>query len=354
MNILLLGEFSAFHKNLKDGFEELGHNAVLASFGDGYKNIPSDISFNPKYKGLIAKLENRINPILSLPELKKFDVVQLINPFAFHFSFFPTEWFYKQIKNNNGKFFISACGSDAYYWQISRKKLKYGPFEDTKIYDHKKKHIFLESKKAFDFNKRVIENSNGVIPVMYDYKCGYEKEKKLKKLIPLPINTNSIPFEENILEDKLTIFHGLTRYGFKGTKYVEEAFKVLKKTFGSKIEVIIKGNLPLNKYLALLDRANIIIDQVNTYSSGMNALYSLSKGKVVLGGAESESLIAQGIESSPVVNVKPTSESIVDAIKPFIENPQLVKKTGLESRLFAERHHDAHKIAKKYLEIYES
>lgn len=37
MRILLLGEFSAFHKNLKEGLVALGHEVVLASHGDGWK-----------------------------------------------------------------------------------------------------------------------------------------------------------------------------------------------------------------------------------------------------------------------------------------------------------------------------
>ena len=37
MKILLLGDFSAVHKNLKDGLLELGHDVVLASDGDGFK-----------------------------------------------------------------------------------------------------------------------------------------------------------------------------------------------------------------------------------------------------------------------------------------------------------------------------
>lgn len=43
MTILLLGEYSALHKNLKEGLNELGYEALIASDGDGWKNIPRDI-----------------------------------------------------------------------------------------------------------------------------------------------------------------------------------------------------------------------------------------------------------------------------------------------------------------------
>ena len=35
MKILLLGEYSGLHLNLRDGLRELGHDVVLASAGDG-------------------------------------------------------------------------------------------------------------------------------------------------------------------------------------------------------------------------------------------------------------------------------------------------------------------------------
>lgn len=43
MKILLLGEFSGLYTNLKAGLLELGHDTVIASGGDIWKNIPRDI-----------------------------------------------------------------------------------------------------------------------------------------------------------------------------------------------------------------------------------------------------------------------------------------------------------------------
>ena len=37
MKILLLGEYSAIHKNLREGLISLGHEVNLASNGDGWK-----------------------------------------------------------------------------------------------------------------------------------------------------------------------------------------------------------------------------------------------------------------------------------------------------------------------------
>ena len=42
MNILIIGEFSAFAKHLKTGFNKLGHQVTIVHSGDTYKKIESD------------------------------------------------------------------------------------------------------------------------------------------------------------------------------------------------------------------------------------------------------------------------------------------------------------------------
>ena len=47
MRILLVGEYSRLHNSLKEGLVQLGHEVVLLSSGDGFKNFPSDIIIKP-------------------------------------------------------------------------------------------------------------------------------------------------------------------------------------------------------------------------------------------------------------------------------------------------------------------
>ena len=78
--------------------------------------------------------------------------------------------------------------------------------------------------------------------------------------------------------------------------------------------------MPLKEYLKALKQSNIVIDQVNSYSLGMNGLFALAMGKVVLGGSEKESLKSQGIKNSPVINVLPSKESIIEAIDLLVKD----------------------------------
>ncbi len=353
MRILLLGEFSGFYTNLKDGLEDIGHEVCLASFSDGYKKITStDISFDAKLPGVIGKIENRIRPLMSLPRLKDFDIVQLINPFVFDFPGFPLNLFLKKIKKQNKRFFLSACGSDAFYYQKIDQFTEYSPIPDTLKYDFQSKECKFMSAKALIFNKKIADQVDGIIPICYDHSLGYQNQGNLKNIIPLPINHNKINYSTNTVRGKLVVFHGLTRYGLKGTRFIEEAFKVLNKKYPDKIETIIEGNLPLEEYLKVISRANIIVDQANTYSYGMNALYSMAQGKIVMTGFENESLSAFGLSSAPVINIKPCVENIVMEIEKILQDLSLVEKIGKETRDFVVKHHDHKKIAQKYVETW--
>lgn len=354
MRILLLGDFSSLHLNLKEGLCELGHEVVLVSSGDGFKKIPADIDFSSSLPGYFGKVKSKIlNPLLSLNQLKGFDIVQLMNPFLFY-HFFPSNYFFNKIIKNNGKFFMLAAGSDAFYWKYGRPLLDYGPFDDFLKYDKCRTNYYMETKKALRFNYEMVTKSCGIIPVMYEYEVSYRSVEKVLPTIPLPINLNKVKFTRNVVGEKLVVFHGLSRYGFKGTRHVEKAFKYLNEKYPNKLDLIIKGNMPLVNYLKLMSKTNIVIDQLNSYSSGVNGIYALAMGKVVLGGAEPESLASLGVKSSPIINLKPCSKSIIEAIESLLYQKDKIESIGLSSREFAERVHGHISIAEKYIKAWKS
>ncbi len=350
MKILLLGDYSSVHLNLKEALEKLGNNVLLIGTGDGFKEIPADIIFGHKKSKILDKILLRLKPFLYLKEFCDFDIVQLMTPYFLKINYFPTNLYYEFLKNNNKKIFMLAGGTDAYYWKYGPKKLKYGPFEDILKYDIKS--ISYQSDKSFQFNKQFSYEVDGIIPILHELKVCYEPHPKLKPLIPIPINTEKIKFTENKPKKKLIIFHGLNRYGFKGTKYVEKAFNILRDKYPEDLELIIKGKLPLSEYLELMNKTNVVIDQTSSYSLGVNGLYALAKGKVVLGGAEPECLESMGVKESPVINILPDVDDIVKKIENLLDNRSNIPSIGEKSRLFCEENHDYIKVAKKYIEIW--
>ena len=84
MKILLLGEFSGVHTNLKEGLEALGHSVTLASSGDSYKNFQGDFNYAPKKNNKLYRvLFKIIFLLLTIKKLYHYVVVQIIAPNIF-------------------------------------------------------------------------------------------------------------------------------------------------------------------------------------------------------------------------------------------------------------------------------
>jgi len=350
--ILLLGEFSSLHLNLKEGLQELGFSPVLAGRSDGFKKIPVDISFESTFPYPMSIVHRYINPVLKLKKLKYFDIVQLINPFyclSRSHNSFVSRWFHNQVIENNGKFFLVNAGDDAIFWQVTKNILRYSHLDDFLAFDARKKSYYMQKRSALVFNNWIASRASGIIPTAYEYEIGYHNFPNLRHIIPMPINTLKIKYEPNVIKNKITVFHGLNRYGHKGTKYVVEAFRRLESKYPNHLELIIDGKLPLNQYLKLLSRVNVVVDQLNSYSCGMNALYAMCLGKIVIGGAEPESLRSLGVDFSPVLNVQPDANDLVRRIEYILDNRSSITELGWKSRSFVEKVHCHIKVADLYL-----
>lgn len=354
MKILLLGEQSALHKNLKEGLLELGHDVRIASKGDGWKKIDNDVNLRYESPFFNREITKFLSPFFNIKHLINNDIIQFVEPFVLRQSTFPNKLYLDYILKNNKKAFLCASGSDSFFWKESRKKMEYGPFEDTIKYDLKGKEHWNTKEKMHKYNEYLANKVSGIIPIMYEYEIAYEGFKNRKQTIPIPININKLKYTENKPTNKITIFHGLSRYGFKGTRHVEEAFEVLSKKYPNDLELIIDGKMPLNKYLDVMARTNVVVDQTNGYSLGLNALFALAMGKVVLGGVEPESLKSLAYESCPAINIEPSSQSIVNSIEMLLENRNSIPELGLKGRKFIEKYHNYINIAQKYVDIWKS
>ena len=350
MKILLLGEFSSFHQNLAEGLRALGHDAIVAGDGDGYKNIHVDIKLDSKHQNFYGKLERNLKKVKFLSRIEGYDVVQLINPFFVNHHIPFLQKIYEQISVRNNKFFMTVAGMDAYFWKYANKKLLYTPLNDFLRFDIKRNKYFMQSDKAWKFNQEILNYLDGIIPIIYEYQICYSgKTKKLMPLIPIPINTDkhkSLDFKH---KDKLNIFHGLSRYGHKGTRYVESAFKKIEKKFPNHIETTIIGGLGFNDYMRYLSRADIVIDQVNSYSMGMNALMSMAMGKIILGGNELESNINKHNLDNPCINIRPDSNDIVQKVEELLDKRNSLESIANDGRQYIEKHHSHITIAQQYL-----
>jgi hypothetical protein len=358
MKILLVGEFSGFHNNLKDGLLKLDHEVVLASTGDGYKNFGTDISFKSKVSNKVIKLlDLGYKYADALTKMRNYDVVQIINPYLFSQKFNINSKIISYLLANNKKSSLICAGDDATVWEYwenpNNKPMRYnwiaGQRQDYVVHGAKAP---FEKETGLIWEEQLANCVDAIIPIMFEYATPYKKYPHTQGPIPIPINTEKIKYQENCVGNKLVIFHGLNRYHVKGTRYIEEAFKILQKKYPNDLELIIDGNMSYQKYLSVMSKANVVIDQVSSYSLAVNALTALAQGKVVLGGAEPESFAALKYDSCPAINITPNVSHIVSEIEKLIGNKKNITELGEQGRTFVERNHDYIQVAKSYVTIW--
>jgi hypothetical protein len=351
LKILLLGEFSGLHKNLQTGLRKIGHDTDLASAGDGFKQIFGDLLIpSIRNRDLFSKIYSRKQLYNFLYELSGYDVIQIINPSIFPHKFFPYERLVKRLKEKNKKVFLLAAGCDAYFWQVARHKMKYGPFKESLKYDSKSESNLFLSNQYLDFNRFIAESVDGIIPIMYEYAIGYDGFVNVRSPIPLPIDLGEIRSQPNVVCGRLRVIHGHTRFGFKGTFHISKAFCSINKRYSSEIQAEILSPVRLLDYAKIVQSANVIVDQVNSYSYGMNALLGAAHEKIVISGNERECADCFGLPSSPILNGLPDSSQIATQIINLSKNPELIRQISRNSRLYVEQFHSAEKVAKLYVE----
>ena len=377
MKILLVGEYSRLHNTLKEGLQHLGHDVFLIGTGDGFKNYPVDRNYKAKWftkswLDLFVKAFYRLTSInlikvetafrfhKLLPQLKDFDVVQLINetPINTHTSL--ELWLLKKLFRSNNKVFLLSCGTD--YTSVAyahTKKFRYSILtplhENPKLKSHYKFILKYLSEKHQKLHRYIFDHVEGVIASDLDYHIPLTGHPKYLGMIPNPINTVDLKFSPVQIDDKIVIFHGINRSNYikKGTVFFEEALDIIQKKYSEKVTVISVENIPYKDYINLYNTAHIVLDQVYAYDQGYNALEAMAKGKIVFTGAETEWLEHYNLDENAVaINALPNSQSIADQLESLILKPSQINVIADNARKFIEKEHHYISIAQRYLDVW--
>ncbi len=369
MNILLVGEYSGLHNNLKNGLLSLGHKVTLLNYGDSWKKFKTDINLKNNVFWPLNIFLDEVNFKLfivsrQLKKTNKYDVVQFINPLITNTRL---QILFRNLHINNYivKNLISCgkcsallgAGDDHYYFKaIEDEMFEYNPISETEKYDMNwLRNLYSQWWKnplLRLWNIEMVKLVNGVIPCSYSYSQGYNKYVPDKTLpdIAFPIDLEKTQYVgNNITDGSIQVMHGLSRSGFKGSNVIKEAFTILKKKYPEH-SFIIYDKLPYIEYIKLLRSTNILVDQLNSYSYGMNALLGLSMGKIVISGCEDVIKRQDGFGTCRgLINSKPNTTYLVKIIENIILNREQFSEIGLESRNYVKKYHSASVIAEKYI-----
>lgn len=363
MKILLLGECSNMHWTLAQGLRKLGHDVTVVSDGSKWMNNQRDITLARKNYGLSGTLRYMYDLYSNLNKMKGYDVVQIKNPLFIDMKAERNLWLYKFLKKHNKKVFLGAFGTDFYWIKacLDKKRFRYSDYfvgdrpNNIKVADQHAKEWFGREKQHL--NQYIAETCDGIVACLYEYYAAYQSQFSEKlAYISEPVNTDNLLFSKKTATDgKVRFFIGIQsdRHQLKGTDILLEAITKLQQAYPNQVLINKAESIPNHQYLKMMSQSDILLDQIYSYTPGMNALTAMAQGLVVVSGGEPEMYDLLGEKhNQPIINILPDKEDIYNKLENLIINKEQIPTLSENSRLFIEQHHNYLKIAQQYIDFW--
>lgn len=367
MKILLLGEYSNVHWTLACGLRSLGHQVTVISNGDFWKQYKCDILLKRDCSSGIrfAAFDYYLKVLRTLPLMRGYDVVQIINPMFLELKAERIWKFYRYLRRHNGKIYLGAFGMDHYYVKgcLEGKLFRYSEL----VYNNRIRAVQdnLDSIQDWNgnsakaiLNRKIAKDCNGIVAGLWEYFQCYRQEFGNKlAYIPFPVE----PVAKDMLAaryyqdiDRIRFFIGIqkTRSEFKGTDILLKVLQDLSSEYPDKMELVSVCNVPFEEYKKQMRNSDILVDQLYSPSPNMNSLLAMSQGLVVAGGGWEEpyNLLGES-ELRPVIDLPCEPEQIRKTLLEYINNPERVKEMKKESVEYINRYHIPSIVASRWIEF---
>lgn len=277
MKILIVGEFSGVAKGLKKGFEQFDYVVDIISDDDGFKNISG------KKRGSLQSSKAFRWGSLILDAVKnlnvQYDLTIFLSPFIFKFPLFLNDFLYSTLISKSKKTVLLACTSDSVWcrdYPICHSRSSHlGHLEDNNW----KPHRFYKDK-YYKSNINLISMMDSVFALASEFQMAYQKTLPNIKLLHFPYET-----EENfsLNESRKYAYHGITRRGFKGTRYI---INFMEAFHDSDLEILITERISFLKFKENLLKSHIYFDQMSSRMPAMSSLNALNFVPYVVTGIQ--------------------------------------------------------------------
>jgi len=134
----------------------------------------------------------------------------------------------------------------------------------------------------------------------------------------------------------------------KGTRFIKAAIETLKKE-GCGVDYVFLDKVPHDSMKYYYQQADIVVDQLLTGWHGSVTVEAMAMGKPVICYLNKDALRLLP-KDTPIVNADPAI--VTDTLRKLISNKVLREEIGRKSRRYVEERHDAMKLAKVYIDLY--
>ncbi len=363
MKILLIGEYSNLHATLAEGLRQIGHIVTVVSDGNGWRNFRRDIDISRPSNSKKNGIKYMMKLMRLMPKLRGYDVVQLINPDFIWLKAERQKLFYQYLRKYNKRIFIGAFGYD-WYWVdagLNKKLFRYGDFnigskmrtEEPQVQALIKE--WINTPKG-EYCQMVMNDCDGIPTCLYEYqKCYSSYFPEKTQFIPLPIKEPDPIAKDENSDGRLVVFIGIDRLrmAYKGTDIMLKAAQDLQKQYNMLMKLVVAENVPFEEYQRMMNNADVILDQLYSYTPSMNSLLAMSKGIICVGGGEPENYQILGEDTlRPIINVQPSYESVYQELEALILHPELLQDLKEQSIAYVLKHHNYQQIARQYADFW--
>lgn len=364
MKILFLGDYSNLHGTLATYLRGHGHEVTLVSDGCRCMDLESDIRL-ARRRGLFSGYDYLYKIMNLMPRLAGYDVVQLINPHFFSLKPGKLIYFFKELARQNGSMFLSLAGNDHFFVRqcVLGEMFRFSEFrvgkELTPLVQRNPNHeagYLLPSVR--NFSQDLYGRLDGAMAVLPEYDMAARPELGDRLVFTnLPVDLaelQPLPFS---LDGKVRILVGMRSENIdsKGTSVLLEAAKIAEKRLPDRVEAMNVRDLPWRQYKEALGTAHVVLDQLYSYSPGMNGLSTMALGRVAGTGAQPEYYEYLEEKTRPIFELSPQSaEEIAARLCDLVTDPDRLKSMAAEGRRLVERHNDVAVVAKRYLDHWEN
>lgn len=373
MRILLFGEYSNVHHTLSVALKRAGHEVLLISDGDGWKDYPRDVSLKRTRAGKLGSLLYLARLAWLLPRLRGYDVVQLINPVFLDVKARWNRLVFAYLQRHNRRVAVGCFGDD--YYVVSRMQDDtYLAYTDFYAAGHVIQHArntqridtWLHDPKK-QLTQTLMQRADLLIACLYEYYKVYNTPPFRPRLhyIPLPIEVSHsrAPVREEGAPIHIFFPTQGERGLIKGTDQIAPLLRRLEQELGSQIVVHRIERVPFAEYQRLVAEADIVVDQLYSYTPAMAALEVLSQGKIVLSGFEPEyvdflqartPLPPALMAHPPIINLRPfATEANYAVLHSLLTSPHEITLRQTLAPTYVSLLHNADDVAQRYLEVWQ-
>ncbi len=365
MKILLLGEASFVHSTLRNGFEALGHNVTLVSAGCIW-DCPRDIDLSRNMRlGMLSGLKVIWKILANLRVFIGNDIVQMND---FHTLPLKLGWnklFFKFVKRYNKRVVRGCWGDDIVVFDAQAKGvLAYSDTHiGTKAINVEENKWRIEEQHLPEFLsccRYVNKHADAFAACLYEYYVYYNNAACRSRLhyLPLPIeipDIKDIRIKGENWPIKVLVGIQKRRDFIKGASVLASLVEKIAAEQPDKVEVRKVYDVPYIEYCKMLEEADVLVDQLYSYTPAMNSLVAMARGTVIIGGGEEEYYEFIGEkELRPIINVRPQQDDYnLEVLREALLTPGRISELSRESVTFVRKHHDYMKVSRQYIEMYD-